>query len=346
MNGSEPRVSVIVPNYNYARFLRKRLRTVLDQTYDDVEIIYLDDCSTDDSNEIIAEFKDDPRIRCVFNERNSGSPFIQINKGVRLARGEFVWVAEADDYADPRFLDTLLPILANNPNVGVAYCQSLAIDEQDKVLSSMQKHTDYLDEERWKRDFMAEGETECRKYLLYSNTIPNFSAVLFRRSVFERAGYAEEGMRLCGDWLTWIKMLMISDVAFVAEPLNFYRWHAGTVRRTLNYVRNVRERYELFHYLRQHTDISDFEFDIVYSKLLKEWSHRIRRSKWRDSIWDIPSVVRIAADADPRFAKRFGWHMADKMSFGLTKRLRRKLGIEILAKRPRSDVTLAPQQKH
>ena len=331
MIGSQPRVSVIIPNYNYARFLHKRLRSVLDQTYGDFEIIYLDDCSTDNSDEIIAEYSDDPRIRCVLNDRNSGSPFIQINKGVRLARGEFVWVAEADDYADLRFLDTLLPILAANPNVGVGYCQSLAIDDEDRVLFSMRKHTDYLDEERWQHDFICDGNTECRKYLLHGNTIPNFSAVLFRRCIFERAGYAEEGMRLCGDWLTWIKMLMISDVAFVAQPLNFYRWHANTVRRRLNYVRNVEERYQVLDYLRRHADIDDCAFDAVYGKLLKEWSHRIRRSKWRDSIWDIPAVVRIAANADPRFASRFGWQIADKMSLGLAARLRRKLGIRILA---------------
>lgn len=321
MNCRKPRVSVVIPNYNYGRFLRKRLRTVLDQTYGQFEIIYLDDCSTDDSNEIIAEFVDDPRIRCVYNEINSGSPFIQINKGVRLADGEFIWVAEADDYANSRFLATLLPILIDNPKVGLAYCQSMAVDADETALFSMQKHTDYLDEERWTRDFIAHGQSECRDYLLYSNTIPNFSAVLFRRSVFESAGFAEESMRLCGDWLTWVKMLMISDVAFVAEPLNFYRWHSGTVRRTVSYVSNVKERYQMLDYLGRHPEISDTELDIVRGKLMKEWSHRIRRRKWRDSIWDIPAVIRIAADADPRFARRFGRLIADKLTLGLTERL-------------------------
>lgn len=346
MNRSKPRVSVVIPNYNYGRFLRKRLRTVLDQTYGQFEIIYLDDCSTDDSNDIIAEFVDDPRIRCVYNETNSGSPFIQINKGVRLAHGEFIWVAEADDYADPRFLATLVPILVNNPNVGVAYCQSMAVDADETALFSMQKHTNYLDEARWTRDFIAHGQSECRDYLLYSNTIPNFSAVLFRRSVFESAGFAEEGMRLCGDWLTWVKMLMISDVAFVAEPLNFYRWHPGTVRRTVSYVSNVKERYQMLDYLGRHPEISDSELDTVRGKLMKEWSHRIRRRKWRDSIWDIPAVVRIAADADPRFARRFGRLIADRVTFGLTERVCRKPLIEASAERRRPEATLASRRKY
>jgi glycosyltransferase involved in cell wall biosynthesis len=322
------------------------LRTVLDQTYDDFELILLDDCSTDNSKEIIAEFADNPRIRCVYNETNSGSPFIQINKGVRMANGEFIWVAEADDYADPGLLVTLLPILVNNPNVGVAYCQSMAIDENDAVLFSMSKHTDWLDKERWQRDFIAYGKAECKEYLLYGNTIPNFSAVLFRRSVFERAGFAEEDMRLCGDWLSWIKMLMISDVAFVAKPLNFYRWHSGTVRRTFKYVDHVRERYQVLDYFRRHANVSDLELDVVYSKLLKEWSHRIRRRKWRDGIGDIPAVIRIAADADPRFVRRFGWLMADKLTFKLTEKVRRKLRIETLAERPRPKAALASEHEH
>jgi glycosyltransferase involved in cell wall biosynthesis len=331
---SKPRVSVIVPNYNYAHFLRRRLQTILDQTYTDYEIIYLDDCSTDNSAEVVAEFAHDPRIRCLANTTNSGSPFIQINKGVRLAAGEYIWVAEADDFADRHFLETLVPLLAQNANVGVAYCQSIAIDEHENVLFSMEKHTDYLDCQRWKHDFIANGKRECRNYLLYSNTIPNFSAVLFRRSVFEQAGYAEESLRLCGDWLTWVKMLMISDVAFVAKPLNYYRWHTGSVRKTLNYISNVHERYYLYSYLHAKNNISDREFDIVYSKLMKEWTDRISRSKWRDSLWDIPAVFKIAWQGDPRFLPRFCWHAADKMSFGIARKLRRRLGIEILAKRP------------
>jgi hypothetical protein len=262
-----------------------------------------------------------------------------------MARGEFIWVAEADDYADVRFLATLVPILVNNPNVGVAYCQSIAVDKNEAVLFSMRKHTDYLDEDRWRHDFLANGKSECRDYLLHANTIPNFSAVLFRRAVFESAGFAEEGMRLCGDWLTWVKMLMISDVAFVAEPLNFYRWHSGTVRRTLSYVANVTERYQMLDYLGRHAEITDRDLDVAFGKLMKEWSHRIKRRKWRDSIWDIPAVISVAALADPRFAKRFGWLIGDKVTFGLTERVRRKLRIEVFVERRRPGVSLASGQE-
>ncbi len=95
-----PTVSVIVPNYNHARYLRQRIESVLRQTYQDFEVILLDDCSTDDSRSILSSYAGDPRVRMEFNEVNSGSTFKQWNKGVRLARGEYVWIAESDDYAD------------------------------------------------------------------------------------------------------------------------------------------------------------------------------------------------------------------------------------------------------
>src|ERR1700686_241166 len=103
-----PKVSIIIPNYNHARYLRKRMDSVLGQTFQNFELILLDDCSTDESRSILLEYATDPRVRIDFNEKNSGSTFRQWNKGVRLAHGEYVWIAESDDYADPHLLERLV----------------------------------------------------------------------------------------------------------------------------------------------------------------------------------------------------------------------------------------------
>ena len=113
-----PKVTVIIPNYNHARFLRRRLSTVLDQTYRDFEVLYLDDASTDHSAEVFADFSTYPEVRAILNQRNSGSPFAQWNRGVREAKGEFVWIAEADDYAAPDLLERLVEKLEQFPNAG------------------------------------------------------------------------------------------------------------------------------------------------------------------------------------------------------------------------------------
>ena len=76
-----PKVSVIIPNYNHARYLRQRIQSVLDQTFQDFDLTYLDDASSDESNAIFVEFDRQPRIKAIYNGCNSGSPFKQWNKG-------------------------------------------------------------------------------------------------------------------------------------------------------------------------------------------------------------------------------------------------------------------------
>ncbi|HWI86885.1 MAG TPA: glycosyltransferase family A protein, partial [Sphingomonas sp.] len=98
-----PRVSVIVPNYNHARFLSKRLDSILAQTFADYELLILDDKSTDDSLAVIEPYLDGVRVRLECNSVNSGGPYRQWNKGLALTSGDYVWIAESDDYADPSF---------------------------------------------------------------------------------------------------------------------------------------------------------------------------------------------------------------------------------------------------
>jgi glycosyltransferase involved in cell wall biosynthesis len=224
------KVSVIIPNYNHSTYLRKRLDSIFQQTYKDFEVIILDDCSTDDSRKIIREYQSYPNTRLIFNQKNSGSAFAQWKKGIDLAQGDFLWVAESDDYAAPDFLENLVPQLDVNPTVGLAYCQSWLVDLADQVAGNSTCWTDDLDPERWQRDFINHGISEIRDFLLKKNCIPNASAVLFRKSIIQQVGYPDAGFKLCGDWLFWMKILSISDIAFVASPLNFWRQNSSNAR--------------------------------------------------------------------------------------------------------------------
>src|SRR5215469_13049609 len=127
-----PKVSVIVPNYNHARFLPMRIDSILGQSFQDFELILLDDCSTDDSRSILHRYASDLRVRVEFNEVNSGSPFKQWNKGVGLAQGEYIWIAESDDYADERFLEKLIARLDTEPQAVFAYCRSWRVSLDDR----------------------------------------------------------------------------------------------------------------------------------------------------------------------------------------------------------------------
>lgn len=221
---------MIVPNYNHARFLEQRLQSVIDQTFEDFELVFLDDASTDESRQVFERFAHDPRVRAVFNQANSGSVFKQWNRGFAEAVGEYVWIAESDDYADERFLETLVGALDAHPSAGIAYCQSWAVDENGGRIKIMELDRAQIDEHRWKSDFFNNGRDECARYFVLSCMINNASSALVRRGVVEKIGGADEDWRIAGDWVFWAKMLMESDIVFVAQPLNYWRCHSATVR--------------------------------------------------------------------------------------------------------------------
>ena len=342
-----PLVSVIVTNYNHGRFLRRRMESILAQTYSRFEVIYIDDGSTDESGEAIAPFRADRRLRCFESERNSGSPFIPLNRGVRMARGELIWVAEADDYADARFLETLVGVVTKHPSVGVAYCQSNEIDENGDFLSTVD-YCSLANDERWQTGFVNSGIEECRRYLLYRNTIPNFSAVVFRKDLFEQIGLADETMRLSGDWLVWIKMLALGDIAFVAQPLNYYRQHAAhgaSLRRRVDIVSHATELYRVADYCQNHLPFGETEWDVMLTRIMKFWLRSCLEKRPADRRFgNFMRVCKVARGADPRFLGRLLWCLADRVSFGLTLRARSRLGWGALTCPPSSGGQRPPER--
>jgi glycosyltransferase involved in cell wall biosynthesis len=229
-SNSKPKVSVVIPNYNHARFLQRRIESVLGQRFQDFEVILIDDCSTDDSQSLISSFAGDLRFRIAFNAINSGSTFKQWNKGVGMARGEYVWIAESDDYANSQLLERLVAVLETEPEVAFVYCRSWRVSEDDQLDGFEDSNLVELDPQRWTADYRAEGREECRNYFVYRNIVPNASAVLFRRSAYERVGGADESLRLGGDWKLWAAMALTWRIAYLGEPLNYFRFHGESVR--------------------------------------------------------------------------------------------------------------------
>ena len=225
-----PKVSVIVPSYNHARFLRRRIDSVLQQTYQDFELILLDDCSSDDSREILFSYADDPRVRIEFNAANSCSTFKQWNKGVGLALGEYIWIAESDDYADVRFLERLVGVLDSEPKAAFAYCRSWRVSAEDMVDGFGDAYLEDRQTSRWTADYLADGYEEFQKYFVFTNTVPNASAVVFRKATYVQVGGADESYRMMGDWKLWAAMALTGKVAYLGEPLNYFRFHELSVR--------------------------------------------------------------------------------------------------------------------
>jgi len=225
--GKSPIVSVIIPNYNHAPYLRQRIDSVLAQNFNDMEVILLDDCSSDSSREIIESYRHHPKVRhVVFNTENSGSTFAQWKRGLSLATGRYVWIAESDDYASPRFLSSLVPLLEAAPDAAMAFSGSHMVDSNGNDIPGM-------DWDRWPAGAPASksysGEGLIRRKLLPDNSIYNASMVLFRRSMAPSVDSCQLKMRYCGDWLFWAGMAKNGGGIELREKLNYFRQHNAKV---------------------------------------------------------------------------------------------------------------------
>lgn len=312
-----PKVTVIVPNYNHGPFLNQRIDSVLEQSYADFEVILMDDASSDGSLEVLQSYASDSRVRLIMpNTVNTGIPFKQWNKGVAEARGEYIWIAESDDFAKPALLATLVDVLDRHPNVGLAYCQSLAVDGSGAVTGTLQGWTDDLDATRWSADHVGNGPDECRRFVVQKCTIPNASAVVFRKDAYLRVGSADEDFRLSGDWMMWAKLLLDSDVAFVAEPLNCFRMHQNTVRS--NSARTtvaLQEAIRIYRYISGRVDVPDQVRDAVLERLLNRWvmSWSAVRPRLGTELEMYRAFRQLDRDINKRLVKRLTarlWKMA------------------------------------
>ncbi len=216
-----PKVSVIIPNFNHAAYLKQRIDSVLNQTYQNFELIILDDCSTDNSKEIIEQYRNDTRIaNIIYNTENSGSTFKQWDKGIALAKGEYIWIAESDDWCENNLLETLMQGLQGNENCVLAYCQSYCVtgDNNIKFQSNHTKLTEYIN-----------GKDFIKNYILPRNPIFNAGMAVWRRSVYGRISKEYQEYKLIGDYCFWIALCCYGDVFISGKLLNYFRAHDKSV---------------------------------------------------------------------------------------------------------------------
>jgi glycosyltransferase involved in cell wall biosynthesis len=236
-----PFVSVIVPNFNHAKYLPQRIDTILQQTYQNFELIILDDNSTDQSQKILEKYFKHPKVsKVLLNSRNSGSPFAQWKKGIENASGEIIWIAESDDFAETTFLEENIKPFLDSPDVQLSYCYSPAVDEDGNLLRSVDYWPSILDPNRWNSAFRTSGTSEIVNYLRFANTIPNASAVIFRKSTAMLCNL-DGSMKFYGDWWFWFQLLQKGSLAYTPQPLSFFRFHPNTTRNPLN-IESTRKR--------------------------------------------------------------------------------------------------------
>lgn len=195
----------------------------MEQTFTNYEIILLDDHSTDNSQEILLSYQNNPHIsHIILNSENSGSPFIQWEKGIELAKGKYIWIAESDDYASPLFLEYTVNALETHPKACLCYTGSHIVDAENNPVK-----IEGFD--KWKEDelsYVFNSHEYIKSHLLHHNSIYNASMVLFKKKGCLTAITPEyKRMRYAGDWLFWIEQCRKGDVIEIRKKLNYFRKH-------------------------------------------------------------------------------------------------------------------------
>jgi len=241
-------VSAVIPNHNYAAYIGDRLRSVFDQTHPLREVLVLDDASTDDSLDAIRRTAEaaDRTIDLHVSGTNSGSPFRQWRRGVELAIGDYVWIAEADDLATPELVAQIVRQM-DAAGSALGFCDSCQVDEADRPLGdSYRGYLNEIEPGAFDEAFDMEGEEFLARYLSVKNVILNVSAVLLRRDALLEAlrsiGEELQSFRVAGDWRLYVELCSRgAQVSYLPYVLNSHRRHRSSVTHALKVETHLSE---------------------------------------------------------------------------------------------------------
>ncbi len=232
------KVSVVVPNYNYAKYIVRRIDSILRQTYPIYELIVLDDCSLDNSVELIeqkltevCEKRPELKVRFVKNEENSGKAIAQWKKGFELVTGDYIWIAEADDLCSKRFLEEVMKGF-DDPDVVLSYAESKIINGSGLVIApNFRWSRDREKTGHYKTSYIKDGFHEIEEIMAVRCTIPNVSAVVFKNDKrIPLTKYLDEALQFSqvGDWYFYTKILEHGKISYNHKSLNSFRVHRGS----------------------------------------------------------------------------------------------------------------------
>jgi glycosyltransferase involved in cell wall biosynthesis len=305
------KVSIIVPNYNHATFLKERIDSILNQTYQNFELILLDDCSTDNSVSILNTFKNHPKVsQLIINEENSGSPFKQWRKGIELAQYDWIWIAESDDVSHEEFLFSCLSTALKDDSE-IVYSQSYDVDSGMKILQDRIEYTSSFSPNIWMQDFNQKGLDFTKKYLLVKNVIPNASAVIFKKpDNLSIEWKLIESFKMCGDWLFWIQLCQVYSISFVARHLNFFRTHDAISRNhnqegiiKSRILEEIKIRNFIFESTSLYDEQSDFHIFKLWNSLFK--TRDIVNSNFRSGVLSRLGAFKYIIYFIKRIIKKF-----------------------------------------
>lgn len=216
---NKPSVSVVITCYNYANYVSQAINSVLKQTFNDFEIIIVNDGSTDNTEEVVQEYLGYGCVKYVYQE-NSGQANAK-NNGIRNSSGEFIAFLDADDIWDKAKLEKQIPLFSDR-SVGVVYSRMRFIDDRENIV----KH-------KIENKYLFPRSGSVTKALFFDNFVP-FSSSVIRREHLEECGYFDGSITMGIDWDLWLRMSIHCKFEYVNEPLLLYRiGHSGQMSGNL-----------------------------------------------------------------------------------------------------------------
>jgi glycosyltransferase involved in cell wall biosynthesis len=221
-------VSIVVASYNHSGYLKARMESLINQTYQSIEIIVIDDCSTDDSLVILREYESNPRVRLIQRESNGGWITVS-NQGIEISKGEFVLFANCDDFCQHDMVEKLVARIEGDSDIGISFCRSLMVDEDNAITGDDFQMRERSFKKLCHQNVVIEGSNMSR-FLLHSCVIPNLSAALIRRECFTTLGGLSSAFRLCSDWEFFFRVATGYKFSYSAASMNSFRQHKNTIR--------------------------------------------------------------------------------------------------------------------
>ncbi len=259
-----PKVSICIPTYNYARFLPEAINSVLKQNFTDYEILIIDDCSDDNTKEVVSNYaKRDSRVRFKFNLVNVGM-INNWNLCLFEARGEYIKPVFGDDLlSSPNALEKMVSLLDSDPNISLVGSARNLIDAESKIIKILS---------HFKNDTILQGETLILRCLSeQKNLIGGPSVIMFRKKDAER-GFMPHYTHIV-DLEMWFHLLEKGNFAYITEPLCSFRIHSGqqTEKNTMRFSA-LEDNFHLFdeYMSKPYVTISEFRklyirYDNIYS---------------------------------------------------------------------------------
>jgi glycosyltransferase involved in cell wall biosynthesis/GT2 family glycosyltransferase len=272
----QPLISIIVPNYNHSKYLTDRIESIIKQEYTNIELILLDDCSTDDSRSILYFYanKYPNFVRFLPNEANSGNVFKQWKRGISEAKGELIWICESDDFCESNFLTEIVPSFADT-RVMIAFGKVQFTNEHGVLIEGLDGYRESVASGIWHSPFVMHAAELFREAFALANIIPNVGGCVIRRQELpDHIWTTAETYKVSGDWYLYSVMTAGGCIAYRPNAIAYFRQHGkNTSVSSFKQPYYYKEHEKIIHHLRQMWGVDDDVAANFYTRLYNHYKY-------------------------------------------------------------------------